>query len=69
MCFNENKADAIAVLWQILVENFVDPSHVPFAHHGVQGNRCCAAPIAGPNCRPPSYACMPSVCVTTDMSS
>ncbi len=23
-----------------LVENFLDPAHVPFAHHGVQGNRC-----------------------------
>jgi phenylpropionate dioxygenase-like ring-hydroxylating dioxygenase large terminal subunit len=22
-----------------LVENFLDPAHVPFAHHGVQGNR------------------------------
>jgi phenylpropionate dioxygenase-like ring-hydroxylating dioxygenase large terminal subunit len=25
--------------WDILVENLVDPSHVPFAHHGIQGNR------------------------------
>ncbi|CDN14864.1 Pheophorbide a oxygenase [Richelia intracellularis] len=25
--------------WQTLVENIVDPSHVPFAHHGVQVNR------------------------------
>ncbi|WP_414754427.1 Rieske 2Fe-2S domain-containing protein [Anabaena sp. CCY 9910] len=25
--------------WQTLVENVADPSHVPFAHHGVQGNR------------------------------
>ena len=25
--------------WDTLVENIVDPSHVPFAHHGVQGNR------------------------------
>ena len=25
--------------WQTLVENIADPSHVPFAHHGVQGNR------------------------------
>jgi len=22
--------------WQTLVENLADPSHVPFAHHGVQ---------------------------------
>ncbi|MGD2184117.1 Rieske 2Fe-2S domain-containing protein [Lusitaniella coriacea] len=25
--------------WQTLVENIVDPNHVAFAHHGVQGNR------------------------------
>jgi phenylpropionate dioxygenase-like ring-hydroxylating dioxygenase large terminal subunit len=25
--------------WQTLVENVADPSHVPFSHHGVQGNR------------------------------
>ncbi|HAC64994.1 MAG TPA: pheophorbide a oxygenase, partial [Cyanothece sp. UBA12306] len=25
--------------WQTLVENVADPSHVPFTHHGVQGNR------------------------------
>jgi phenylpropionate dioxygenase-like ring-hydroxylating dioxygenase large terminal subunit len=32
--------------WQTLVENVADPSHVPFAHHGVQGNRERAKPIA-----------------------
>jgi len=32
--------------WQTLVENIADPSHVPFAHHGVQGNRDQAQPIA-----------------------
>jgi phenylpropionate dioxygenase-like ring-hydroxylating dioxygenase large terminal subunit len=31
--------------WQTLVENVADPSHVPFAHHGVQGNRDRAKPI------------------------
>ncbi len=31
--------------WQMLVENVADPSHVPFAHHGVQGNRENAKPI------------------------
>lgn len=31
--------------WQTLLENIADPSHVPFAHHGVQGNRNRAAPI------------------------
>lgn len=31
--------------WQTLVENVVDPSHVPFAHHGLQGNRAQASPI------------------------
>ncbi|MFB6275714.1 MAG: Rieske 2Fe-2S domain-containing protein, partial [Halothece sp.] len=31
--------------WQTLVENVADPSHVPFAHHGVQGNRDRATPI------------------------
>ncbi|MBW4561535.1 MAG: Rieske 2Fe-2S domain-containing protein [Mojavia pulchra JT2-VF2] len=32
--------------WQTLVENVADPSHVPFAHHGVQGDREKARPIA-----------------------
>lgn len=31
--------------WQTLVENVADPSHVPFAHHGVQGNRERARPV------------------------
>ncbi|NES91620.1 MULTISPECIES: Rieske 2Fe-2S domain-containing protein [Okeania] len=31
--------------WEILVENVADPSHVPFSHHGVQGNREKAGPI------------------------
>ncbi|MBD2437058.1 Rieske 2Fe-2S domain-containing protein [Nostoc sp. FACHB-110] len=31
--------------WQTLVENVADPSHVPFAHHGVQGDRQQARPI------------------------
>ena len=31
--------------WQTLVENVADPSHVPFAHHGVQGNREQARPL------------------------
>lgn len=31
--------------WQTLVENVVDPSHVPFAHHGVQGKRSQATPL------------------------
>ena len=31
--------------WQTLVENVADPSHVPFAHHGIQGNRARAMPI------------------------
>ncbi|ELS03346.1 ring-hydroxylating dioxygenase, large terminal subunit [Xenococcus sp. PCC 7305] len=31
--------------WQTLVENVADPSHVPFAHHGIQGNRDRAHPI------------------------
>lgn len=31
--------------WQTLVENVADPSHVPFAHHGIQGNRDRAMPI------------------------
>lgn len=32
--------------WQTLVENVADPSHVPFSHHGVQGDRSKARPIA-----------------------
>lgn len=35
----------LAYDWQTLVENVADPSHVPFAHHGVQGNRKQAIPI------------------------
>ena len=31
--------------WQTLVENVADPSHVPFSHHGIQGNRDRAMPI------------------------
>jgi len=31
--------------WRTLVENVADPSHVPFAHHGIQGNRDKARPI------------------------
>ncbi len=31
--------------WQTLIENLADPSHVPFAHHGVQGNREKAIPV------------------------
>lgn len=31
--------------WQTLVENVADPSHVPFSHHGVQGQRENAQPI------------------------
>lgn len=31
--------------WQTLVENVADPSHVPFAHHGVQGDRNLAEPL------------------------
>ncbi|GBF81865.1 aromatic ring-hydroxylating dioxygenase subunit alpha [Aphanothece sacrum] len=30
---------------QTLVENVADPSHVPFAHHGIQGNRNLGKPI------------------------
>ena len=29
----------LAYDWKNLIENLCDPSHVPFAHHGVQGNR------------------------------
>ena len=32
--------------WQTLIENVADPSHVPFAHHGVQGDRERAAPFS-----------------------
>lgn len=31
--------------WESLVENLIDPSHVPFAHHGLQGKREDAIPI------------------------
>ncbi|MGL5793903.1 MAG: Rieske 2Fe-2S domain-containing protein [Waterburya sp.] len=31
--------------WQTLVENVADPSHVPFSHHGIQGNRESATPV------------------------
>lgn len=35
----------LAYDWQTLVENVADPSHVPFAHHGVQGDRNRASPL------------------------
>lgn len=31
--------------WQTLIENVTDPSHVQFAHHGVQGNRDRGLPL------------------------
>jgi pheophorbide a oxygenase len=31
--------------WDSLVENLLDPAHVPFAHHGLQGKRDDAIPI------------------------
>jgi phenylpropionate dioxygenase-like ring-hydroxylating dioxygenase large terminal subunit len=31
--------------WETLVENVADPSHVPFSHHGVQGDRKQARPL------------------------
>lgn len=31
--------------WDTLLENIVDPSHVPFAHHGLQGKRIDAIPV------------------------
>jgi pheophorbide a oxygenase len=31
--------------WSQLVENLIDPAHVPFAHHGMQGKRTDAIPI------------------------
>ncbi len=31
--------------WTTLVENVADPAHVPFAHHGVQGDRRRALPL------------------------
>lgn len=31
--------------WDTLIENVVDPAHVPFAHHGVQAQRSMAVPL------------------------
>jgi phenylpropionate dioxygenase-like ring-hydroxylating dioxygenase large terminal subunit len=31
--------------WTTLIENVADPAHVPFAHHGVQGNRDQVFPL------------------------
>ncbi|CAB9530549.1 expressed unknown protein [Seminavis robusta] len=31
--------------WDTLVENLIDPAHIPFAHHGMQGSRSDAIPI------------------------
>ncbi len=31
--------------WDTLVENLTDPSHLPFSHHTVLGNRCAVALI------------------------
>ncbi|MEB3309667.1 MAG: Rieske 2Fe-2S domain-containing protein [Snowella sp.] len=35
----------LAYDWQTLIENIADPSHVPFTHHGVQGDRKQGRPI------------------------
>eukprot|EP00245_Coleochaete_scutata_P001952 TRINITY_DN1245_c0_g2_i1.p1 TRINITY_DN1245_c0_g2~~TRINITY_DN1245_c0_g2_i1.p1 ORF type:complete len:487 (-),score=51.66 TRINITY_DN1245_c0_g2_i1:264-1556(-) len=35
----------LAYGYDTLVENVVDPSHVPFAHHGIQGNRNSPRPV------------------------
>ncbi|CAM9724008.1 unnamed protein product [Pylaiella littoralis] len=35
----------LAYGWDTLMENVVDPSHVPVSHHGVAGNRKNAGPI------------------------
>ncbi len=35
----------LAYDWETLIENVADPAHVPFAHHGVQGNRERAFPL------------------------
>jgi len=32
--------------FDVLVENFMDPAHIPFAHHGLQGVRSDGSPIA-----------------------
>jgi phenylpropionate dioxygenase-like ring-hydroxylating dioxygenase large terminal subunit len=31
--------------WDTLLENIADPSHIPFAHHGLQGTRDDAIPL------------------------
>ena len=31
--------------WDMLVENLIDPAHIPWAHHGLQGKRTDALPI------------------------
>ena len=31
--------------FDILIENFMDPAHIPFAHHGLQGVRTDGSPI------------------------
>uniref|UniRef100_A0A0G4HYG1 Rieske domain-containing protein n=1 Tax=Chromera velia CCMP2878 TaxID=1169474 RepID=A0A0G4HYG1_9ALVE len=35
----------LAYNWDTLVENVMDPAHVPHAHHGIQGNRKRAGPL------------------------
>lgn len=36
----------LAYSFDVLVENFMDPAHIPFAHHGLQGARDDGSPIA-----------------------
>ena len=31
--------------WDTLLENLIDPAHIPFAHHNLQGKREDAIPI------------------------
>jgi len=36
----------LAYSFDVLVENFMDPAHIPFAHHGLQAVRSDGSPIA-----------------------
>eukprot|EP00232_Nephroselmis_pyriformis_P022294 CAMPEP_0182866418 /NCGR_PEP_ID=MMETSP0034_2-20130328/8194_1 /TAXON_ID=156128 /ORGANISM="Nephroselmis pyriformis, Strain CCMP717" /LENGTH=492 /DNA_ID=CAMNT_0024998745 /DNA_START=41 /DNA_END=1515 /DNA_ORIENTATION=- len=56
--FKENYAMRdLSYGYDTLLENVLDPSHVPIAHHGIQGKREKAAPMAL-RCEPPQLARM-----------
>lgn len=43
-CYDMGMSD-LSYSYEALIENLLDPAHVPFAHHSIQGNRSSAKPL------------------------